>query len=145
MSTDPQSAGQPSPEELQAYLDQLRDAPVAEIVLEAVNMLGTVAQAKLGRRDARVLIDSMDAIAKVAGPSLGEHASQLERALGQLKLAQVQAEKQLAAQGEGAEGGAGDQPDAGQPGAAQPGQAGQPGQQQGQQGNITDRLWIPGR
>ncbi len=141
---------QPSQEEIDAYMAQVREAPVQDLVLQAFSVLDTGAQIKLGRQDARVLIDCMDVLVKVAGGVLGEVAEQAAEAVGQLKMAQVQVERQLAAQGEGGEGA---DPQAGAPqagapqaGAPQPGgapaAAPQPGPADKKQ---TDKLWIPGR
>ncbi|CAN5767288.1 hypothetical protein BH24ACT15_BH24ACT15_10740 [soil metagenome] len=142
--------GQPTQEEIEAYYAQLREAPSGELLMQAVGMLAASAEAKLGRPDARVLIDSMAAVVQAAGDHLGEAREQLQTAVGQLQTAQVQVEKQMAAQASGEEPPsspaedenatppAGASPEAGtQP---QPGSPAQPGQQK-----ATDKLWIPGR
>jgi hypothetical protein len=149
--TDP--TRQPTQEELEAHLAQLRQADVAEVVVQAVNMLATGAQVKLGRPDARVLIDAMGAIADACdGRVNAQLVKQVRDAVGQLQLAQVEAEREAAKAPTGAEA---TEEAAGQPGqaAGQAGQAsgqaagrpGQPGggEQTGQR--MTDRLWIPGR
>lgn len=150
-------SAQPTQEEIEAYYAQLREAPAGELLMQSVGMLAASAEAKLGRPDARVLIDSMAAVVQAAEGHLGEAGEQLKTAVGQLQMAQVQVEKQMAAQasGEGpadtaatadASSGAAT-PDGTDPGtetsrqsATAPRPTGTPGQQK-----ATDKLWIPGR
>lgn len=144
--TDPNESGQPTQEELEAHLAQLREADVSEIVVQTVNMLATGAQVKLGRSDARVLIDVLVALADtVDGHVEADLVRQIRDAVGQLQMAQVQAEREAGSEaGQPAAGGAGAQaPSAPQGGPA----AGRPQAQQqgGEEGSLTDRLWIPGR
>jgi hypothetical protein len=132
---------EPSEQDIREYTRQLRSLPVEQVLGEVIFSLLNAAQVKLGRRDARLLID-------VAGVSLdhardylpAELAKQVDGMLGQLRMAQVSAEGRT----------------------AQPGQAGQdndldrmprpPGQTQAQpssrQGTEPTRvsgLWTPGR
>jgi hypothetical protein len=125
----------PTQEELEAHLAQLREANVAEVVVQAVNMLATGAQVKLGRDDARVLIDAIAAIADTAdGRVDAELVKQVRDAVSQLKMAQVQAERDLAqAEATSTQG----QTEAEQ---SPTGQG-----ETGQNPPLTDRLWIPGR
>lgn len=139
---------QPSDEDVQAYVEQLRGAEPQDIIAQAYTMLGTGAEVKLGRQDARVLIDAMEALTSAAEQRLsGDLPERMRNGVVQLQTAQVQAERQ-AGQEEGA-GEGGDQ--AGRPPQDQEGQQaaaqGQQGQgQQGQQGkSAAERLWIPGR
>lgn len=146
--------GEPTQEEIEAYFAQLREVPSGELVMQALSMLAAGAQAKLGLRDARVLIDSMDAVLGVAGGALGPAGQEIANSVGQLKMAQVQLEKQQPGQDQTTA----DQPPGtpGQP-PRTPGQtAGTPGQppasgpqtggpDTGGDGKMTDRLWIPGR
>lgn len=164
--TSTEQSGEPSAEELQAYLTRLREADAREIVIQAYTLLGTGAEVKLGRRDARILIDAMAGLAQAVGPALGDEvATGMQGGVRQLQLAQVEAERQAAGQAGTAPAGAAAGQAAGQvppaqtaaapgaaaPGAAAPGQAGPtpgPGQQPGGDGEdqrMTDRLWIPGR
>lgn len=147
----PSQGDQPTQEELQAYLEQLREAEPAELVAQAYTMLGTGAEVKLGRPDARVLIDAMAALTEAVSGSVAEDlATRMRNGVVQLQTAQVQAERQAASQGD-APPAAQQQPPATPPGAGPPGAPepaaqppGQPpGQPQGQK--PTDRLWIPGR
>lgn len=135
--TDPSTGRQPSEEELRAYLEQLRDADVAQVVVQAYQVLGTGAEVKLGRPDARALIDAMSAlVGAVDGHVDAKLAGQMADGVRQLQMAQVQAE-----QGGGAEQPTGEQaPDdrAGEP--AEPGQP-----TAGEEQRLTDRLWVPGR
>lgn len=140
--TDPTQAGQeePSEEEVQQYLEQLREADPSDVLAQAFNMLATGAQVKLGRSDARMLIDALDGMAQAVAPRLSEEfASQMRNSVSQLQNAQVQAEQQAGAQPAEAGGGGG----SGQRGgdeAAQPSQESQGGGQR-----LTDRLWVPGQ
>ena len=142
--TDPtQMPGQPSQEEMRAYLEQLRAADPVGLLAEAFNLLATGAQVKLGRPDARVLIDAMAGMVHAAGAQIpGEVSKQMNEGIAQLQLAQVQAEKEA--------GGAADDAGAGGEGAdtggSQPGGAQQPGgASSAEQQRMTDRLWVPGR
>ena len=150
MNDPTQMAGQPSPEEMRAYLEQLRDADAAGLLAEAFNLLATGAQVKLGRPDARMLIDALAGMVKAADTAMPpEIIHQMNQGVAQLQMAQVQAERELAAE----QSAAGDQspPDAAAPsGEGSP--AGDPGPPppsgQGPGGvdkKMTDRLWIPGR
>ena len=151
--TDPmQAAGQPSPEEMRAYLEQLREADPAGLLAEAFNLLATGAQVKLGRPDARTLIDGLAGLVTAAQAALpAELLAQMQQGIAQLQTAQVQAEREAAAAG-AAEPPAGDGAagDTGEGAAAAGGPAGSPrmseppGQTAAQQ-RMTDRLWVPGR
>ncbi|HVL99284.1 MAG TPA: hypothetical protein VM324_08335 [Egibacteraceae bacterium] len=147
--SDPRSqrADQPTEQELQAYLEQLRAADAAEIVAQAYTMLGTGAEVKLGRSDARVLIDAMGALAESAAGALdGDLVERMRNGVVQLQTAQVQAERRSGA-GAPAGGGAATPPPAA---AGAPAQGPQPqgpqpqGKEPGGQ-SMTERLWIPGR
>ncbi|CAN5435749.1 hypothetical protein BH23ACT9_BH23ACT9_20860 [soil metagenome] len=136
--------GQPTEEEIEAYYAQLREAPVGDLLMQCVGMLAAGAEAKLGRPDARTLIDSMAAIVQVGEPHLGEAIDQLKSAVSQLQMAQVQVEKQLAQAGQGEGEGEATSPP---PAAEQQPQGQQPPAQQPQapKANPTDKLWLPGR
>lgn len=89
----PNPEQQISEEQVRAYLEQLRSAPAEQILSELLGLLLNGAQAKLGRNDARLLIDLSALMVDHAGPHLPpEFATQVNEALGQLRLAQVQAE-----------------------------------------------------
>jgi hypothetical protein len=157
--TEPTQPGQdrePTEEEVRAYLGQLRAAPVDQVVAEVASAMLNAAQVKLGRRDGRLLLDLVGDLAERTRPHLpDELTGQVDEALTQLRMAQVEAEKEVAAaaqqghvepddlgsggsQGEAAGGapaaGAADAP-------AQP--ARRPPEEPG--GGAASRLWVPGR
>lgn len=141
----PSQGDQPSQEELEAYLEQLRQAEADEVVAQAYTMLGTGAEVKLGRPDARVLIDAMAAMTEAVAAGIEESlATRMRNGVVQLQNAQVQAERQ----GSGGEAAKPTAPPAapGASPASAPTDAGaaQPSSSQ-EQGSAADRLWIPGR
>jgi hypothetical protein len=81
-------------EQLREYLSQLREAPAEQIVAELLSSTLNAAQAKLGRRDARLLIDlstvMMDHVRRFVS---GDLATQVDNVLQQLRLGQVRAEE----------------------------------------------------
>jgi len=98
-SQGPQT-GEPTEAEIRAYLEQLRNAEVDQVVAEVATALINAAQVKLGRSDARLLLDLVAVVAdQVRGRVPDELTGQLDEALTQLRLAQVDAEKQLNAEG----------------------------------------------
>lgn len=152
-----QGAEQPTQEELQAYVEQMRRADAAEIVAQAFQILAMGAEVKLGRNDARVLIDALAAVVDATGGRVpAELTKGMRTAVSELQTVQVQQERaaggdQSAADEpadtaerarQGQAGAPGSDPRGGRPAGAQ-----STGQQQGGPGgdNLTDRLWIPGR
>ncbi len=90
-----------SPEDARRFFEQLRATPVEQILTEVFTTLLTAAEVKLGRADARVLIDLCAEVLRAAdGRVPAELVKQVEAALGQLRLAQVSAENQPAPGGE---------------------------------------------
>jgi hypothetical protein len=82
-------------------VEQLRSAPAEQIVAEAFFLLLNGAQVKLGRRDARLLIDLNTVMLDYARPYLPDAlVKQVEQSLGQLRLGQVSAESAVAAKAE---------------------------------------------
>jgi len=74
---------------------------VDQVIADALFSLLTAAQFKLGRHDARLLIDVTTVAHKHASPYLpGQLATQLGQLLGQLRLAQVSAEGDAGSRGE---------------------------------------------
>lgn len=138
---DPQ--GQPSEEEVRQYVAQMRGAPVEQIVVELVQGLLNAAQMKMGRNDGRLLIDTVAALMEVVGPHVADElTSQVDSAVDQLRMAQVQAEKEVAAMGEPEPNDLPARPSGGGPSGApttseQPPAPGAPGSQ-------TSKLWVPG-
>lgn len=85
--------GGPSEAELAMMLAQMREAPAEQVLVEVVNVLLQAAQVKLGRPDARLLIDTVAAIAQAAaGRADAALLGQVGEAVTQLRLAQVEAE-----------------------------------------------------
>lgn len=162
--TDPTAGqpGQPSEEEVRAYLGQLRAAPVDQVLAEVLSNLLNAAQVKIGRRDARVLLDASAALVDQVRPVLPtELTSQLDDVLNQLRMAQVQAEPEVAAaaaRGQAEENdlasagttGTTEEPsapgpassDESTPTGAGPSAGSGPG---ASRGDAASRLWVPGR
>lgn len=126
-------------EQLREYLAQLRTAPVEQVLTEVLSGLLSAAQAKLGRRDARLLIDiSAQAVDHARAHLSAGLSQQLDQALGQLRREQVRAEEQVAAQTGSEPNDLGQTPAPPQPaGAQQPSRPSPPGAESG--------LWVPGR
>ncbi|MGH3683159.1 MAG: hypothetical protein ACRDT2_23280, partial [Natronosporangium sp.] len=88
----------PAPEELsedqaREYASQLRSAPAEQVVTEVLSSLLNLAQVKLGRRDARLLIDLSGLLVEHTRAYLPAGVTgQVDQVLSQLRLAQVQAE-----------------------------------------------------
>lgn len=135
-TNEPQELSQ---EELEAYMERLRDADATEVLVQAFTMLGTGAEVKLGRPDARLLIDAMAALANAAGSSVSDDlAKGMQNSVAQLQMGQVQIERQTSQQ----EGGTGAEQ---AEGAQQPPSAPPPQEPGTREQSMTDRLWIPGR
>jgi hypothetical protein len=141
MASQPPREG-PSEEELAAYLSQLRDAPLTDLIAQAVAMLVNAAQVKLGLADGRALIDATAAVVEAAGERIDEgFRREVDGILDQLRMAQVEAEQQLApGPGGGAMGTGGEEAgDDGRSGDA----ASSPGPSQQEPGSAPSRLWVP--
>jgi hypothetical protein len=79
---------------------QLRSLPVDQVIADALFSLLTAAQFKLGRRDARLLIDVTAVAHQHARTYLPDQlATQIDQLLGQLRLGQVTAEGDASKQG----------------------------------------------
>jgi hypothetical protein len=143
--------GMPSEAELEQMLVQMREAPAEQVLVEVVNVLLQAAQVKLGRPDARLLIDAVAAVADAAaGRADAALLGQVGQAVTQLRMAQVEAE--------GGQPGrepqippstpaAAPTPPAGGPAAPGAGPGAEPGAGPGagQGGAGRSRLWVPGR
>jgi hypothetical protein len=82
-----------SAEDARKRAQQLRSLPVEQLVADVVLSLLNAAQIKLGRRDARLLIDLGTVVHEHARAYLsGELTAQIDQLLGQLRLGQVSAE-----------------------------------------------------
>jgi hypothetical protein len=83
------------------YARRLRSLPVDRVVGDLLFSLLNAAEVKLGRRDARLLIDVTAVAHEHARPYLpGELTARIDRVLGQLRLGQVSAESHESGQGE---------------------------------------------
>lgn len=154
-----ESSGQPSEEEMRAYLAQLREADPVEIVAQAYTMLGTGAEVKLGRPDARTLIDALAGLVESVQARLpADLVERMRGGLTQLQMAQVESEQSGDSPPSGSpsaqerpdqpsgrepqEGGSQDPP---QTGSSQTGPPQSGSSRGGDPNKMTDRLWIPGR
>lgn len=123
---------------------QLRSAPAEQVVTEILSGLLNAAQVKLGRRDARLLIDLSAGVLEQARRYVStELVTQVEHVLSQLRLGQVRAEEQAAAGEPAAE--PNDlaetpAPPAGTTGDPATAPTGSPPQP-----SPASRLWVPGR
>jgi hypothetical protein len=96
--TDPTSL---SADDVRRQMQRMRTLPVDEVIGEAVFMLLNTAQVKLGRRDARLLIDISAVAHEHARPYLPDELTrQIDQVLGQLRMGQVSAEGQASRSGE---------------------------------------------
>lgn len=129
---DPMTDG-PTEEEMRAYLESLRAAQPVEIIVQSFGILATASEVKLGREDARVLIDGMAALLDATEDRMpSEITERMRQTVSQLQLAQVQAERDEAAAGTDTV-------------AEQPASSQEPQQPAQQQSDAASRLWIPGR
>ena len=90
-----------SAEDAREYARRLRSLPVGQVLGDFLFSLLNAAQVKLGRRDARLLIDVAAVAHEHARPYLpGELTGQIDQVLGQLRLGQVSAESRASQQGQ---------------------------------------------
>jgi hypothetical protein len=90
-----------SAEDAREYVRRLRSLPVDQVIGEVMFSLLNAAQVKLGRRDARLLIDVSSVAHEHARPYLpGELSRQIDQVLGQLRMGQVSAEGHVSQQGD---------------------------------------------
>ena len=103
-TAEPGVAGQdggPSTDDARDYARRLRVLPVDQVLGDLLFSMLNAAQVKLGRRDARLLIDVAAVAHEHARPHLpGELTKQVDQALGQLRMAQVSAEGRGSQQGQ---------------------------------------------
>jgi len=93
--------GERSAEDATEYARRLRALPVDQVLGDFLFSLLNAAQVKLGRRDARLLIDVAAVAHEHARPHLpGELTSQIDQVLGQLRMGQVSAESHASQQGQ---------------------------------------------
>jgi hypothetical protein len=96
-TTGPGGAGQADKrpaEDAREYARRLRSLPVDQVLGDVLFSLLHAAQVKLGRRDARLLIDVTAVAHEHTRPHLpGELTRQVDQVLGQLRMSQVSAER----------------------------------------------------
>jgi hypothetical protein len=152
-STDPDATGGPESEidpesgltedDVRQYVEKLRSTPAQQILTEMMFTSLNSAQVKLGRKDARLFIDLTALMRERLGDYLPDDIGpQVDQALGQLRLAQVQAEREVAAAAE-PESGDIDRAPTGIVGPADAAASEQPGSTPPSSGSST--LWVPGR
>lgn len=130
-----------SEEQAREYVAQLRSAPAEQILAELLSGLLNAAQIKLGRRDARLLIDLSALLHDHARRYLpAELTRQVDQALQQLRLGQVRAEG-AAEQGKPEPNDLAETPAPPAGAASQPAPAAAPPPQP----SPASQLWIPGR
>ncbi|TVR36363.1 MAG: hypothetical protein EA388_03965 [Nitriliruptor sp.] len=139
-----QGGDEPTEEEVRAYISQLRGAPVDQVIAEVSSALINAAQVKLGRKDGRLLLDVVGAVTEqLRGQVDDELPRQLDDVLAKLRMAQVEAEKEVAQQVQDEPNDLGSTPTA--PGEASPAQApGSPSAGASDGGSAASRLWTPG-
>jgi hypothetical protein len=127
---------QPAAAQAREYVQQVRSLSVAQVLEDVLFSLLSAAQVKLGRRDARLLIDVTAVAHEHARPYLpAELVKQIDQALGELRMAQVSAEGQPPRPGQPEQNDLdrAPAPPAAPPTAPQPPTGG------------ASRLWVPGR
>ena len=122
-------------EDVREYVQRVRSLPVDQVIGDVVFSLLNAAQVKLGRRDARLLIDMATVALEHARPYLpDELTKQIDQLLGQLRLSQVGAEGHASRRGEVEENDLDRVPAPPPAGAAQ-----------SPAGRAPGKLWVPGR
>jgi len=135
--------GGPSEAEMEQLLAQMREAPAEQVLVEVVNVLLQAAQVKLGRPDARLLIDAVAAVAQAsAGRADATLLGQIGEAITQLRLAQVEAEGGTPA---AAQPPAPSAPTPGTPPAGAPSYPASAAGAEPPAPQAGSRLWVPGR
>jgi len=96
--TTPHSPGeQPemTEDQVREYLEQVRGVPAEQVVSDVIAIVLNAASAKVGRNDGRLLIDVAAVVLEHTRPYLsGELTTQVDQVLSQLRLGQVQAERE---------------------------------------------------
>ena len=92
---DAGQGGERAADDAAEYARRLRALPVDRVVGDFLFSMLSAAQVKLGRRDARLLIDVAAVAHEHARPHLSADVTrQVDQALGQLRMGQVNAENQ---------------------------------------------------
>ena len=88
--------GQPSEEQMRQAMAQMRATPVDQFVAGALQELLTAAQVKAGRNDGRLLLDLVAVLTDATRGQVDDQLTgQVDDALSQLRMAQVQAEREI--------------------------------------------------
>ena len=88
--------GQPSEEQMRQAMGQMRATPVDQFVAGALQELLTAGQVKLGRNDGRLLLDLVAVLSDATRGLVDEQLTQqVDDALSQLRMAQVQTEREI--------------------------------------------------
>ena len=88
-------------EDVGEYVRRMRSLPVDQVIGDVLFSLLHAAQVKVGRRDARLLIDVTAVAHEHARRYLpGDVTRQIDQVLGQLRMAQVSAERNTGQQGQ---------------------------------------------
>jgi hypothetical protein len=130
-------------EQVREYLSKLREVPAEHLVAELLSSLLNTAQAKLGRRDARLLIDLSGLMINYVRRHVSTQLStQIDQALTQLRLGQVRTEEAAAGGGHREPNDLAEAPPppadrAGVPSSGPPPAAPEP--------SPASRLWVPGQ
>ena len=92
----PGGGQQPSEEQMRQAMSQMRATPVDQFVAGGLQELLTAAQVKLGRNDGRLLLDLVAVLNDATRGQVDEQLTQqVDDALSQLRMAQVQAEREI--------------------------------------------------
>lgn len=130
----------PAEKDARRVMEQLRSAPAEEIIADVFSTLLSTAQVKLGRRDARLFIDLCTLTLDYAAPHVSEDlGKQVQNALGQLRLGQVSAEREVAKKGEPQPNDLSRVPTPPTTGGGTQASSG------GQETAPSSKLWVPGR
>jgi len=100
MSADGMGPEGLSDAEMQQMLAEMREAPAERILIEVINALLQAVQVKLGRPDARLLLDVVAAVTEsMQGRTDAELVTQATDAVMRLRMAQVEAESEVSGSG----------------------------------------------
>ncbi len=92
----PGGGQEPSEEQMREAMGQMRATPVDQFVAGGLQELLTAAQVKLGRNDGRLLLDLVGVLNDATRGQVDEQLTeQVDDALSQLRMAQVQAEREI--------------------------------------------------
>ena len=88
--------GQPSEEQMRQAMAQMRATPVDQFVAGALQELLSAAQVKAGRNDGRLLLDLVAVLNDATRGQVDDQLTgQVDDALSQLRMSQVQAEREI--------------------------------------------------